>query len=115
MLNFEETVKVVCVKDIKTQLKDGKGRLGLVLECYGDKGTILEVEIPDINLNVPELELEYVDGRWCGISIPAKRKGYIGFEINKDKDENLFTYRQVSRTVTKEQLEKELGYKLNIK
>lgn len=115
MFRFEETVKVIGVKDIKTQLKDGKGKLGLVLECYGDKGTVTEIEIPDINLNVPELELVYEDGRWCGISVPAKRIGYISFEINKDKDGNLFTYRQVSRTVTKEQLEKELGYKLNIK
>lgn len=114
MSKLEEIVKIVSIKDIKTQLKDGKGKLGLVLECYGNQGKVIEIEIPDINLNVPELELIYEDER-RGISVPTKKIGYIGFKINEDKDGNLFTYRQVSRTVTKEQLEKELGYKLNIK
>lgn len=112
---LENTIKVVGIKDIKTQLKDGKGKLGLVLELYEENGNVTELDIPDINLNIPELELTYEDGKWCSIGVPHRRVGYISFEINKDKDGNLFTLNQVSRTVTKEQLEKELGYKLNIK
>lgn len=107
-------VKIIGVKEIKTHLKDGKGSIGLVLNCCEPNGTNSEIEIPNINLNVPELEFTYEDGKRFGIGVPAKRMGYINFEINQDKDGSLFTYRQVKRAVTKEQLEKELGYKLDI-
>ena len=115
MFTLEDNIKIVNIKDIKTQLKDGKGKLGLVLECIGYKGSVSEMEIPDIDLNIPELEVIREDNVWCGIRVPSKNNGYIGFRINEDKDGNLFTLREIERTVTKEQLEKELGYKLNIK
>ena len=114
-MTLSEVVKVVKVKDIKTQLKDGKGKLGLTLECYGDNRSLLEINIPDIDLNIPELEITHDDYKWHNIRIPYKTEGYIGFKINEGKNGDLFTYKTIERTVTKEELEKELGYKLNIK
>ena len=87
----------------------------MFLELCSENGTVHEIDIPDINLNVTELELIYEDNIRCGIGVLHKRTGCMSFEINADKDGNLFTYHEVPRTVTKEQLEKELGYKLDIK
>lgn len=117
----EEYIKAIKIKDIKTQLINGKGKLGLVLECYGSNGMLSEVEIPDIDLNLPELE--FVDDElWCYDTynhkklgmVNTRKEGYISFKINPNKDGEMITYKEIERTISKEELEKELGYKLNI-
>lgn len=119
----EGYIKAIRIKDIKTQLTDGKGKLGLILECYGNNGMMSEVEIPDIDLNLPILEFVdnnlYHRGTYKGEDykirvIKSRRDGYISFKVNEDENGTMATYKEIERTISKEELEKELGYKLNI-
>lgn len=119
----ERYIKAIKIKDIKTQLTNGKGKLGLVLECYGSGGMSFEVEIPDIDLNLPELEFvddklyrynTYKNKEYKVRVIGARREGYISFKVNEDENGTMATYKEIERTISREELEKELGYKLNI-
>ena len=107
------------VKDVKTYLTpDGKVKLGLILECIKSNGMQLEIEIPDIDLIFPHIEFIdnsiYDHDHNVQLFISGREEGYISFKINKDEDGHLAIYKVIRRTVTKEDLEKELGYKLNI-
>ena len=117
---FNNTIHNIKIKDIKTELKDGKGKLGLTLECYNsDTCLISEITIPDIDLNIPILEIEtdglYNDKARTYLVGSRKQNDYLSFKINEDENGSIFTMTTMERTVSKEQLEKELGYKLNIK
>jgi hypothetical protein len=110
-----EYIKAIKIKDIKTELKDGIGKLGLIMECIGSDGMLSKVEVSDIDLNLPELEFVTEDYRETPkLFIHSRREGYISFKINMNKDGVMATYKEIKRTVSKEQLEKELGYKLDI-
>jgi len=118
-MKSDSYIKAFKVKDIKTQLVDGKGKLGLVLECYGSNGMLSEVNIPDIDLTLPILEFirnnDYLYNTYKGtrVNVRGRYKGYISFKINEDKDGTMATFKKIERTVSKEDLEKELGYKIN--
>lgn len=117
-MKLDGYIKAVKVKDIKTQLIDGEGKLGLTLVCYGSNGILSEVVIPDIDLTLPELEFidnnDYTYRKGVRIRVGGRRNGYISFKINEDEDGIMASYKEISRTISKEDLEKELGYKINL-
>jgi len=118
-MKLDSIIEVVKIKDIKTELSNGKGKLSLTLECLSGDGSGIELNIPDIDLNIPSLEVseeyEYKGSSKIQLRTLGKKEGFISFKINEDSNKSLFTYKTIERTVTKEQLEKELGYKINIK
>lgn len=99
-------VTPVTPTDIKVFYEDGKPYLYYTGVCTLDYGMKVQVCIPkmDLQLNNVKITRESV-----GAQILSSK-----MQVTTGTEGHLFTLKPLERTVTKTELEKELGYKLNI-
>ena len=118
------------LKKVEPYKVDDRWYLRLIYEYQNDNGEIFEMEIPMVNLpftqnTVPEIItdnysdypcdknyyirafLTYVDGIYC---IPI----HVGKSTIADNAEGCFIRKSICRRMTVEDIEKELGYKVEI-
>lgn len=97
--------------DVKIYVEDGVPYLDYTGTCYMTNGDKYKVHIPKIGLTLTNIASESdVYYNYLGRS----RKILPSFQIYACGDE-YFSFEVIEREVSKKQLEKELGYKLNIK
>lgn len=98
-------------KDIKVYLEDGQPYIRWVGE-YQCNGDTFEVCIPKLDVNVHAIVKDNVemtvDNHVNRIPITIRRDMYA------TEDDVFFTVTRKERKMTKEQIEKELGYKIEI-
>lgn len=96
---------------VKIYVEDGVPYLDYTGTCYMTNGGKYKVHIPKIGLTLTNIASESdVYYNYLGRS----RKILPSFQIYACGDE-YFSFEVIEREVSKKQLEKELGYKLNIK
>ncbi len=105
------------VKNAEIKIVDGKTILDITYITYIDDMTY-EVIIPQIVLNEIEFDRELFQERNRFTSYFTGEKAKWSFNALPDKDESgspyYYKFKLCERTVAKTDLEKELGYKLNI-
>lgn len=97
--------------DVKIYVEDGVTYLDYTGTCYMTNGDKYKVHIPKIGLTLTNIASEsdvYYN------YLERSRKILPSFQIYACGDE-YFSFEVIEREVSKKQLEKELGYKLNIK
>ena len=98
--------------DVKIYTEDGTPYLDYTGTCYMSDGCKCKIHFPKIGLTFSQLtqeqEAEYV---YLG---GYKRKVLMNFNIFAS-DNKFYEFEIIEREVSKKQLEKELGYKLDIK
>ena len=105
----EELKKIKEVKDIKTNYIDGK----LNYEIFA-----IHKELGEVILRFVALfdisEIRFDEYGMCGGFAPKYIKSDIRNIIVANDEGSLFTIEQVKKDMTIEEIEKELGYKINI-
>ena len=100
------------VKDVSIFVEGGQCYLRYVgIISDGDDEYELTVPKMDINVTVITQSVDECDYQGLG-TIP--RKFTLRRNIYVDHDVNVFTIRRIKKKMTKEQIEKELGYKIEI-
>lgn len=98
--------------DVKIYVENGTPYLDYTEICYASNGDKIKVHFPKIDLTLTNItqEKEYEEWKyqWGSREILTK------FNVCASNDK-WATFEVVEREVSKKQLEKELGYKLNIK
>lgn len=106
------------VKNAEIKVVNGKTVLDVSYITYIDDFTY-EVMIPQIVLDEIEFDREIIRENNRFTSFIREEKSKWSFKAIPTKDDNgdLYYYKfiPVERTITKAELEKELGYRLNIK
>lgn len=93
--------------DVKIYVENGTPYIDYTGICYASNGDKIKVHLPKVGLT---LEKEYEEWKYqCG-----SREMLIKFNVYASNDQSA-TFEVLEREVSKKQLEKELGYKLNIK
>lgn len=94
--------------DVKIYFENGLPYIDYIGKCYTDNGFIMKVHIPKISLNISLLEnnKEYYESK---NNLVVRAECFAHFE-----QDNFFTFEIIERDMTKKQIEKELGYKVNI-
>lgn len=95
--------------DAKIYYEDNTPYLDYVGEALAPDNTRIKIHIPKVKLSFPRF--------YCKRRGTQYRNGVIlNFEANAVLDgQNEISFQIVEREMTKEQVEKELGYKINIK
>lgn len=83
---------------------------GIATDWSGDK---IEISLPKINLFISQIE--YSEESIRGIYDRLIELNVTFSGTNYNKLENVLSTKTIERTMTKEQIEKELGYKIKIK
>lgn len=96
--------------DVKIYVENGTPYLDYTGICYASNGDKIKVHFPkiDLTLTITQEEDEEWKYQW------PSRKILTKFNVCVSNDK-WATFEVVEREVSKKQLEKELGYKLNIK
>lgn len=97
--------------DVKIYVENGTPYLDYTGICYASNGDKIKVHFPKISLTLTNITQEK-DEEWKYQL--GSRKILTKFNVCASNDK-LATFEVVEREVSKKQLEKELGYKLNIK
>ena len=97
--------------DVKIYVENGIPYLDYTGTCYMSDGCKCKVHIPKVGLTLTNIESE---SDVCYDYLGYTRKILPSFQIYACGDE-CFSFEVIEREVSKKQLEKELGYKLNIK
>lgn len=98
--------------DVKIYVENGTPYLDYTGICYASNGDKIKVHLPKVGLtlNIVTQEKEYEEWKYqCG-----SREIFTKFNVYASNGQ-LATFEVLEREVSKKQLEKELGYKLNIK
>lgn len=97
--------------DVNIYIEDNVPYLDYVGECVLSDGTKYKIHFPKINLKISSFKQDMYDEYdfYHGI-----RRIKPSFNVLVSNDRYV-EYEVIEREVTKEQLEKELGYKINIK
>lgn len=97
---------------VKIYTEDGVPYLDYIGTCYMSDGCKYKIHLPKVGLEFTQVtqqeDNEYFD--CCGY----QHKILLDFRVLVT-DGNFYTYEILERDASKKQLEKELGYKLNIK
>lgn len=97
--------------DVKIYVENGIPYLDYTGTCYMINGDKYKVHIPKIGLTLTNIKSESAE---CYDYLGHARKILPSFQIYACGDE-YFSFEVIEREVSKKQLEKGLGYKLNIK
>lgn len=98
--------------DVKIYTEDGVPYLDYTGTCYMSDGCKYKIHLPKVGLNFTQVTQKEESDIYdiCGY----KQKILLDFRVLVT-DGKFYTYEILERDVSKKQLEKELGYKLNIK
>ena len=97
--------------DVKIYTEDGTPYLDYTGTCYMSDGCKCKIHIPKIGLNFSQVTQEKEEEYdYFGY----KKKVLMNFNVFVS-DDKFWEFEILEREVSKKQLEKELGYKLNIK
>lgn len=97
--------------DVKIYTEDGTPYLDYTGTCYMSDGCKYKIHLPKVGLDFTQVtQKEDNDFDICGY----KRKILLNFNVLVT-DGVFYKYEILEREVSKKQLEKELGYKINIK
>lgn len=97
--------------DVKIYVENGVPYLDYTGTCYMSDGCKCKIHIPKVGLTLTSIKSE---SDACYDSLGHERTILPWFQIYAYGDE-IFTFEVIEREVSKKQLEKELGYKINIK
>lgn len=97
--------------DVKIYFENGVPYLDYTGTCYMNDGCKYKIHIPKVGLTLTSTELE---SDTCYDYLGHVRTILPCFQLYACGDE-IFTVEVIEREVSKRQLEKELGYKINIK
>ena len=97
--------------DVKIYAENGVPYLDYTGTCYMSDGCKCKIHIPKVGLALTSIELE---SDACYDCLGHAKTTLPWFQIYACGDE-IFTFEVIEREVSKKQLEKELGYKINIK
>lgn len=95
--------------DVKIYTEDGVPYLDYIGTFYTNDGCKYKIHLPKIGLTFSKFTQEKEEEEYG-----YKQRITTAFNVFASNDE-LFKYEILEREVSKKQLEKELGYKLNIK
>ena len=98
--------------DVKIYVENGTPYLDYTGTCYASNGDKIKVHFPKIDLTLTNIAQEKYEEEWKYQF--GSRKILTKFNVCVSNDK-WATFEVVEREVSKKQLEKELGYKLNIK
>ena len=98
--------------DVKIYVENGTPYLDYTGTCYANNGDKIKVHFPKIDLTLTNITQEKYEEEWKYQF--GSRKILTKFNVCVSNDK-WATFEVVEREVSKKQLEKELGYKLNIK
>lgn len=98
--------------DVKIYTEDGTPYLDYTGTCYMSDGCKYKIHFPKIGLTFSNVEQKKEEEEYD--YFVYKKKVLINFNIFAS-DDKLWEFEIIEREVSKKQLEKELGYKLNIK
>lgn len=98
--------------DVKIYVENGIPYLDYTGTCYASNGDKIKVHFPKIDLTLTNITQEKYEEEWKYQF--GSRKILTKFNVCVSNDK-WATFEVVEREVSKKQLEKELGYKLNIK
>ena len=98
--------------DVKIYVENGTPYLDYTGTCYASNGDKIKVHLPKVDLTLTNItqEKEYEEWKYQW----GSREILTRFNVYASNDK-WATFEVIEREVSKKQLEKELGYKLNIK
>lgn len=98
--------------DVKIYVENGTPYLDYTGVCYASNGDKIKVHLPKVGLTLTTItqEKEYDEWKYQ----EGSKKILTKFNVFVSNDQ-WATFEVLEREVSKKQLEKELGYKLNIK
>ena len=99
--------------DVKIYTEDGIPYLDYTGVCYMSDGCKYKIHLPKVGLEFTNV-IQEEDNATYDICGSYKQKIVLDFRVFAT-DGKFYTYEILERDVSKKQLEKELGYKLNIK
>ena len=97
--------------DVKVYAENGAPYLDYTGTCYMSDGCKCKIHIPKVGLTLTNIKSE---SDACYDYLGHAKTTLPWFQIYACGDE-IFTFEVIEREVSKKQLEKELGYKINIK
>ena len=97
--------------DVKIYVENGAPYLDYTGTCYMSDGCKCKIHIPKVGLTLTNIKSE---SDACYDYLEHAKTTLPWFQIYACGDE-IFTFEVIEREVSKKQLEKELGYKINIK
>lgn len=98
--------------DVKIYTEDGTPYLDYTGTCYMSDGCKCKIHIPKIGLTFSQVTQEKEEEEYDYFGY--KKKVLMNFNVFVS-DDKFWEFEILEREVSKKQLEKELGYKLNIK
>ena len=101
-------VRPIKPTSVEVFYEDGVPYIKYIGRTELDNGLVVQVEIPKMDLILKEVVSEYDSKYSDKAKIIASQNIYV-------KSEHWCKFKPLARTCTKKDLEKELGYKLNIK
>lgn len=106
--------------DVKIYVENGIPYLDYTGTCYMSDGCKCKIHLPKVGLNFTQViqaeDSEYLDLYGYKPSYKQHKQHKILLDFSVLVTDGMFyTYEILERDVSKKQLEKELGYKLNIK
>lgn len=98
--------------DVKIYTEDGVPYLDYTGTCYMSDGCKYKIHLPKVGLEFTQVT-QQEDNKYWDLR-GYKEKIFLDFRVLVT-DGKFYTYEILERDVSKKQLERELGYKLNIK
>lgn len=105
-------VTPVTPTDLRVFYEDKRPLLEYTGVCTLDNGMKVQVYIPKMRLQLDSIEISRIDDKFEYGGVQYLMKSQLN--ITAGMHDEHFTIKPLERTVTKAELEKELGYKLNI-
>ena len=97
--------------DVKVYVEKGVPYLDYTGEFMTNEGTHCKIHVPKISLTFTSIDCSQ-DTDWCFDSLGQRRQLKTNFQCCVDNDDKIFAVEILEREVSKETLEKELGYRL---
>lgn len=111
MYDYENVYEIANITpvDVKIYYEDKTPYLDYVGEALAPDNTKIKIHIPKVRLNFSRFRYEQKESRWHDGTL-------LGFEANAVLESpKEISFQIIEREMTKEQIEKELGYKVKIK
>ena len=110
---IDSSVKPVSVN---VYYEDNKPYLHYIGETTLTNGYHVQIEIPKMNLELNRIDCVWEDlPEYDGYFKVHMQQVYVGYENDKeDKEKTWMKITPLERTMTKEDIQKELGYKINL-